>query len=86
MKILWSYDASLGSRATFILSSVYTAHPLPSTKILLFYLSYVLPPVQRFALGLNRTLYLLVLTFKDVSVLVKEEKYTMQAEMPLVWW
>jgi hypothetical protein len=87
MTLLVSYAASFRSRVAFVLSSVHPAPPLPSTMIVLFYLSHVLPPVQRLGLGLTRTLYLLVLTFKDVSVLVKGEKYTMQVEMPLVrWW
>jgi len=86
MTLLVSYAASFLSRVAFVLSSVYPAPPLPSTMILLLYLSHVLPPVQHLGLGLSPTLYLLVLMFKDVSVLVKGEKYTMQAEMPLVWW
>jgi len=81
------YAASFRSGVAFVLSSVYPAPPLPSTTILLLYLSHVLPPVQRLGVGLSRNLYLLVLTSQDVSVLVKGDKYTMQAEMmPLVWW
>lgn len=86
MTLLVSYAASFRSRVAFVLSSVYPAPSLPSTTILLLYLPHVLPPVQRLGLGLSRTLYLLVLTSKDVSVLVKGEKYTMQAETSLVRW
>ena len=86
MTLLVIYVTSFLSRVAFVLSSVYPAPPLPSTMILLLYLSHVLPPVQRLGVGPGHNLHLLVLTSQDVSVLVKGEKYTMQAETLLVWW